>query len=162
MLLRLVQGPALARELAQLINTTSNEVYPRLERYIFKGLIQKARTINRLNIYSLTEKGKQLLFLSKGSDFEEVVKKAEKKLGRNLDEEEKEVLRVFYEEKGYIEASSTESVAEKVYYKLKGKVKLYRIEQILDDLTSNHIIFGFRPNKRSLVMKAKLDRDLLH
>ncbi len=117
----LSEGGKLARDLAKVINTDSKQIFPRLKRYILKGWIQ-VQKINNMNIYSLTETAKKILQLQ-GSSFEKIKEKAEKALGRKLDEDEVEVLRFFYELNGYVERSENETIAEQIYYALKNEDK---------------------------------------
>ncbi|WP_236748929.1 conjugal transfer protein [Acidianus manzaensis] len=152
-------GPKLAKQLANLIKTESKEIYPRLKRYIVKGWV-KVRKVNNVNVYSLTEAARKILE-SKGS-FEKVKEKAEEILGHRLDEDETEVLRVFYESK-YIENSRDETIAEQVYYavrKRNRKITLTRVEEILKEFTLRRIVFAFRL-RSGQILKARLDKSLL-
>nr|WP_012386951.1 hypothetical protein [Sulfolobus islandicus]ABE99622.1 putative DNA-binding protein [Sulfolobus islandicus]ABE99671.1 hypothetical protein [Sulfolobus islandicus] len=156
----LTKGPKLARDLAAVIHTHSKEIYPRVKRYIQKGWVQ-VQKINNMNIYSLTEVAKKILQLQ--GSFERIKEKAEKALGRKLDEDEIEVLRVLYEARGYIENSSDETIAEQIYHKARVNnrhVTLSRIEEILKEFTIRKIIFAYRL-RNGTILKIRLDKSLL-
>ena len=82
--------PMLARELAEAINVPSKQILPRLKRYIQRGWVATQK-VNNINVYSLTEIGKKILRLQ-GSNFERVKEKAEKLLGRKLEQDELETV----------------------------------------------------------------------
>ena len=81
--------PMLARELAEVIGVPSKQILPRLKRYILKGWVVTQK-VNNINIYSLTETARKILRLQ-GSNFERVKEKAEKLLGRKLEQDELEI-----------------------------------------------------------------------
>ena len=98
------KGGKLARELAELINVPSKQIYPRVKRYIEKGWIC-VKKINNINVYYLSETAKKIFELQ-SSSFEKVKEKAEHLMGRKLDEDELEILKFFYELNGsYVELS---------------------------------------------------------
>ncbi|BBG24115.1 hypothetical protein [Sulfuracidifex tepidarius] len=156
----LLAGPKLAKDLAAAIETESKEIYPRVKRYIIKGWIT-VKKLNNINVYSLSETAKKILQLQ--GSFEKVKEKAERLLGRKLDEDEVEVLRVLYETKGYIENSPDETIAEQIYHKAKVNNKhitLSRVEEILKDFTLHKIIFAYRL-RNGQILKIRLDKSLL-
>jgi hypothetical protein len=153
----LTKGPKLARDLAKVINTASKEIYPRVKRYVLKGWIQ-VQKINNMNIYSLTETAKKILQLQ--GSFEKIKEKAEKALGRKLDEDEVEVLRFFYELNGYVERSKNETIAEQIYYALKMRINLSRITEILDEFTKARVLFAYRL-QNGRILKVRLNKNLL-
>jgi len=150
--------PMLARELAEVIGVQSKQILPRLKRYIQRGwvVVQK---VNNLNVYSLGETARKVLKLQ-GSTFERVKEKAEKLLGRKLEEDELEILRYFYREQRYVENSPSESIAEQVYYALGRKVSLTRVQEVLTELTVKGILFAFRL-KDGRILKVRLNKNLL-
>ncbi len=148
---------AVARELANLIDTESRQIYPRLKRYIAKGWVVTQK-INNMNRYSLTKEAKKLLS-TKAASFDDVLRKAEALLGRKLDQDEVELLR-FFHENGYIERTSSESIAEVIYHKLQGKISLGRIEEILNEFTAASVLFAFRL-RSGIVLKVRLNKKLL-
>ena len=150
-------GGKLSRDLAKVINTDSKQIFPRLKRYILKGWIQ-VQKINNMNIYSLTETARKILQLQ--GSFEKIKEKAEKALGRKLDEDEVEVLRFFYELNGYVERSENETIAEQIYYALKMRINLSRITEILDEFTKARVLFAYRL-KNGLILKVRLNKNLL-
>jgi len=150
-------GGKLARELAQLLNVPSKEIFPRLRRYIEKGWIY-VKKLNNINIYYLSDTAKKVLKLQ--GSFEKIKEKAEKTMGRRLDEDEVEVLKFFYELNGYVEMSENESIAEQIYYTLKMRIPLSRITEILTELTVKKILFAFRL-KNGQILKVRLNKNLL-
>ncbi|BFI75406.1 conjugal transfer protein [Sulfurisphaera ohwakuensis] len=153
----LIRGPKLARDLAAVIHTHSKEIYPRVKRYILKGWIQVTK-INNINVYSLSETAKKILQLQ--GSFERIKEKAEKVLGRKLDEDEVEILRFFYELNGYVERSENESIGEQVYYSLKRKIQLSRVTEILEEFTKARVLFAYRL-KNGIILKVRLNKSLL-
>jgi len=153
----LVSGRKLARELAELINVPSKEILPRLKRYVMKGWIE-IQKINNLNVYSLTEKARKILKLQ--GSFEKIKEKAERILGRNLEEDEIEILRFFFKEQGYIENSPNETIAEQIYHSVGRKISLTRVQEILTEFTLKKILFAFRL-KNGIILKVRLNRNLL-
>jgi hypothetical protein len=154
----LSEGGKLARDLAKVINTDSKQIFPRLKRYILKGWIYVTK-INNINVYYLSDTAKKILKLQ-GSNFEKVREKAEKILGRKLDNDETEILRFFYELNSYLERSENESIAEQVYYALKKRIALSKITEILTEFTKAKILFAFRL-KSGVILKVRLNKNLL-
>ena len=150
--------PMLARELAEAINVPSKQILPRLKRYIQRGWVITQK-VNNINIYSLTEIGKKILKLQ-GSNFERVKEKAEKLLGRKLEQDELEILRFFFKRQGYVENSPSESIAEQVWHSLGRKIPLSRVQEILTEFTLRGILFAFRL-KNGVILKVRLNRDIL-
>jgi len=155
--LALNSGSKLARELASLINTSSKEIYPRLMRYIQRGWVQ-VQKINNLNVYYLSETAKKILRLQ--GSFERVIEKAERMLGRKLEEDEIEILKYFFELNGYIERSEDESIAEQVYYAQKKRITLSRVTEILTEFTKVGILFAYRL-RNGVILKVRLNKNLL-
>jgi len=153
----LTKGPKLARDLSKVINTASKEIYPRVRRYILKGWVQ-VQKVNNMNIYSLTETAKKILKLQ--GSFDKIKEKAEKTLGRKLDEDEVDVLMFFYELNGYVERSEQETIAEQVYYALKMRIGLSKISEILDEFTKARVLFAYRL-RNGLILKVRLNKNLL-
>ncbi|MCI4407558.1 MAG: hypothetical protein JHC26_00565 [Thermofilum sp.] len=154
----LSSGQKLARELAELVNVRSKDIYPMLKRYIVKGWVE-VQKVNNINIYSLTETARKLLRL-KGSNFEKVREKAERILGRKLDSDEVEILRFFYKEQGYVENSPSETIAEQIYHSLGRKISLKRVQEILTEFTLRKILFAFRL-RNGMILKVRLNKTLL-
>ena len=152
------RGGKLAKELAEIIGVPSKQILPRLKRYIQKGWIE-VQKINNINIYSLSETARKILNL-KLHNFDKIKEKAERILGRKLDEDEIEILKFFFQLNGYIERSEQETIAEQVYYALKKRISLSRISEILDELTSKKILFAFRL-KNGIILKVRLNKNLL-
>jgi len=150
-------GGKLARELAQIVNVPSKEIFPRIKRYIEKGWIY-VKKLNNINIYYLSDTAKKVLKLQ-GSSFEKVKERAERILGRGLDSDETEILRFFFDLNGYIERSENESIAEQVYYAVK-RVGLSKITEILTEFTSKKILFAYRL-KNGIILKVRLNKNLL-
>lgn len=150
--------PMLARELAEVIGVPSKQILPRLKRYILKGWVVTQK-VNNINIYSLTETAKKILRLQ-GSNFERVKEKAEKLLGRKLEQDELEILRFFFKRQGYVENSPSESIAEQVWHSLGRKISLTRVQEILTEFTLRGILFAFRL-KNGVILKVRLNRDVL-
>ena len=150
-------GGKLARELAELINVSSKQILPRLKRYILKGWIY-VRKINNINIYYLTETAKKVLKLQDNS-FEMVKERAERILGRKLEEDEIEILWFFFKEQGYIENSPNETIAEQLYHSLK-KISLARVQEILTEFTLKKILFAYRL-RNGVILKVRLNKNLL-
>ena len=150
------KGGKLARELAKLIDVPSKEILPRLKRYIQLGWVQ-VQKINNLNVYSLTENARKILKLR---SLDRVIEKAEKILGRKLDNDELEILKFFYELNGYIERGENETIAEQVYYAMKKRVTLSRVTEILTEFTKARVLFAYRL-KNGLILKVRLNKNLL-
>ena len=153
----LSNGHKLARELAEIIGVQSKQILPRLKRYIQRGWVG-VRKVNNMNVYSLTETARKILKLQ--GSFEKVKERAEKILGRKLEDDELEILKFFYKEQKYVENSPSETIAEQVYYALGGKVSLMRIQEILTELTVKGILFAFRL-KDGRILKVRLNKNLL-
>ncbi|MFP3214083.1 MAG: conjugal transfer protein [Nitrososphaeria archaeon] len=147
----------LAKELASIIGVPSKQILPRLKRYIQRGWVQ-VQKINNLNVYSISETAKKILQLQ--GSFEKVKENAEHLLGRKLDEDEIEILKFFYELKGYIEKSENETIAEQVYHTLKKRIPLSRITEILTEFTKARILFAFRL-RTGVILKVRLNKNLL-
>jgi len=147
----------LARELAEIIGVESKQILPRLKRYIQRGWVE-VQKVNNLNVYSLTETSRKILKL-KGS-FEKVKERAEKILGRKMEEDELEILKLFFKEQKYVENSPNESIAEQVYYALGRKVSLTRVQEVLTEFTVKGILFAFRL-KDGRILKVRLNKNLL-
>jgi len=156
----LSKGGKLARELAELINVPSKQIYPRVKRYIEKGWIC-VKKINNINIYYLSETAKKIFELQ-SSSFEKVKEKAEHLMGRKLDEDELEILKFFYELNGsYVERNENESIAEQVYYALKLKrIILSRVTEILTEFTKAKVLFAYRL-RNGVILKVRLNKNLL-
>jgi DNA-binding MarR family transcriptional regulator len=150
--------PMLARELAEAINVPSKQILPRLKRYIQRGWVVTQK-VNNINIYSLTETAKKILRLQ-GSNFERVKEKAEKLLGRKLEQDELEILKFFFKRQGYVENSPSESIAEQVWHSLGRKIPLSRVQEILTEFTLRGVLFAFRL-KNGVILKVRLNRDVL-
>ncbi len=150
--------PMLARELAEVIGVPSKQILPRLKRYILKGWVVTQK-VNNINIYSLTETAKKILRLQ-GSNFERVKEKAEKLLGRKLEQDELEILRFFFKRQGYVENSPSETIVEQVWHSLGRKIPLSRMQEILTEFTLRGILFAFRL-KNGVILKVRLNRDVL-
>jgi len=150
--------PMLARELAEAIGVPSKQILPRLKRYILKGWVVTQK-VNNINIYSLTETAKKILRLQ-GSNFERVKEKAEKLLGRKLEQDELEILRFFFKRQGYVENSPGETIAEQVWHSLGRKIPLSRVQEILTEFTLRGVLFAFRL-KNGVILKVRLNRDVL-
>jgi hypothetical protein len=148
----------LARELGEAINVPSKQIMPRLKRYIQRGwvVIQK---VNNINIYSLSETARKILRLQ-GSNFERVKEKAERLLGRKLEQDELEILKFFFKEQRYVENSPSETIAEQVWHSLGRKIALSRVQEILTEFTLRGILFAFRL-KNGVILKVRLNRNLL-
>jgi len=153
----LLSGGKLSRDLAKVINTDSKQIFPRLKRYILKGWIY-VKKINSINVYYLSETAKKILQLQ--GSFEKIKEKAEKTLGRKLDEDEVEVLRFFYELNGYVERSENETIAEQIYYALRMRINLSRITEILTELTTKKVLFAYRL-RNGVILKVRLNKKLL-
>jgi len=154
------KGEMFASELAEVIHDRSNEIYPRLKRWIEAGFVKVRKNIpfDTRNIYGLSEKWYEL-FEEKGT--EAVLKKAEQTLGRELTEEEKEVLTFFCTHKQYIERDSMDkSIVDTICALMKWKIPSYKVEQILHTFINHGIIFAYRP-RRGLILKVRLDRKYL-
>ena len=150
--------PMLARELAEAIGVPSKQILPRLKRYIQRGWVVTQK-VNNINIYSLTETAKKILKLQ-GSSFERVKEKAEKLLGRKLEQDELEILRFFFKEQRYVENSPSETIAEQVWHSIGRKMSLSRVQEILTEFTLRGILFAFRL-KNGVILKVRLNRNLL-
>jgi DNA-binding MarR family transcriptional regulator len=150
--------PMLARELAEVIGVPSKQILPRLKRYILKGWVVTQK-VNNINIYSLSETAKKILRLQ-GSNFERVKEKAEKLLGRKLEEDELEILKFFFKMQGYVENSQNETIAEQVWFSLGRKISLTRVQEILTEFTLKGILFAFRL-KNGVILKVRLNKNLL-
>lgn len=150
--------PMLARELAEVIGVPSKQILPRLKRYILKGWVVTQK-VNNINIYSLSETAKKILRLQ-GSNFERVKEKAEKLLGRKLEEDELEILKFFFKMQGYMENSQNETIAEQVWFSLGRKISLTRVQEILTEFTLKGILFAFRL-KNGVILKVRLNKNLL-
>jgi len=150
--------PMLARELAEAINVPSKQIMPRLKRYIQRGwvVIQK---VNNINIYSLSETARKILKL-RDSNFERVKEKAEKLLGRKLEDDELEILKFFFKKQGYVENSPNETIAEQVWHALGRKISLTRVQEVLTEFTLRGVLFAFRL-KNGMILKVRLNRNLL-
>jgi hypothetical protein len=148
----------LARELAEVIGVPSKQILPRLKRYILKGWVVTQK-VNNINIYSLSETAKKILRLQ-GSNFERVKEKAEKLLGRKLEEDELEILKFFFKMQGYMENSQNETIAEQVWFSLGRKISLTRVQEILTEFTLKGILFAFRL-KNGVILKVRLNKNLL-
>ncbi len=150
--------PMLARELAEVIGVPSKQILPRLKRYIQRGWVVTQK-VNNINIYSLTETARKILRLQ-GSNFERVKEKAEKLLGRKLEEDELEILKFFFKEQKYVENSPSETIAEQVWHSLGRKISLTRVQEILTEFTLKGILFAFRL-KNGVILKVRLNKNLL-
>jgi hypothetical protein len=150
--------PMLARELAEVIGVPSKQILPRLKRYIQRGWVVTQK-VNNINIYSLTETAKKILRLQ-GSNFERVKEKAEKLLGRKLEQDELEILKFFFREQKYVENSLNETIAEQVWHSLGRKISLTRVQEILTEFTLKGILFAFRL-KNGVILKVRLNKNLL-
>jgi len=152
----LSKGGKLARELAELINVPSKQVLPRLKRYILKGWIE-VQKINNINVYYLSDAVRKILKIQ--GSFDKIKEKAERILGRKLEEDEIEILRFFFKEQGYIENSPNETIAEQVYHSI-GKISLTRVQEILTDFTKARILFAYRL-RSGVILKVRLNKNLL-
>jgi len=152
------KGGKLARELAELINVPSKQIYPRVKRYIEKGWIYVEK-INNMNIYSLSETAKKILKMQNSDSFDKIKEKAERILGRKLEEDEIEILLFFFKEQGYIENSPNETIAEQVYHSLR-KISLARVQEILTEFTKARILFAYRL-RSGVILKVRLNKNLL-
>jgi len=148
----------LARELAELIGVPSKQILPRLKRYIIKGWVQ-VQKVNNMNIYNLTETARKILRIQGGS-FEKIKEKAERILGRKLEEDEEMILMFFFKEQGYIENSPNETIAEQVYHSLGRKISLGRVQEILTEFTLKKILFAYRL-RSGQILKVRLNKNLL-
>ena len=148
----------LARELAELISVPSKQIYPRLKRYIEKGWIYVEK-INNINVYSLSETAKKILKMQNSDSFDKIKEKAERILGRKLEEDEIEILLFFFKEQGYIENSPNETIAEQVYHSLR-KISLARVQEILTEFTKARILFAYRL-RSGVILKVRLNKNLL-
>jgi len=158
----LLSGGKLSRDLAKVINTDSKQIFPRLKRYILKGWIQ-VQKINNMNIYSLTEVARKILKMqnSNSDSFDKIKEKAERILGRKLEEDEIEILLFFFKEQGYIENSPNETIAEQVYHSLSlRKISLARVQEILTEFTKARILFAYRL-RSGVILKVRLNKNLL-
>ena len=147
----------LARELAEIIGVQSKQILPRLKRYIQRGWVE-VQKINNLNVYSLTETARKILKLQ--GSFEKVRERAEKILGRKMEEDEVEILKFFFKEQKYVENTPSETIAEQVYYALGRKVSLTRVQEVLTEFTVKGILFAFRL-KDGRILKVRLNKNLL-
>jgi len=147
----------LARELAEIIGVQSKQILPRLKRYIQRGWVE-VQKVNNMNVYSLTETARKILKLQ--GSFEKVRERAEKILGRELEDDELEILRFFFEKQGYVENSPSEMITEQVYYYLGRKISLARVQEILTEFTLKGILFAFRL-KSGAILKVRLNKNLL-
>jgi len=147
----------LARELAEIISVPSKEILPRLKRYIQRGWVE-VQKINNINVYSLSETARKILNQGFHS-FDKIKEKAERILGRKLEEDEIEILLFFFKEQGYIENSPNETIAEQVYHSLR-KISLARVQEILTEFTKARILFAYRL-RSGVILKVRLNKNLL-
>ena len=135
----------------------SKEILPRLKRYIQRGWVE-VQKINNINVYSLSETARKILNQGFHS-FDKIKEKAERILGRKLEEDEIEILLFFFKEQGYIENSPNETIAEQVYHSLR-KISLARVQEILTEFTKARILFAYRL-RSGVILKVRLNKNLL-
>ena len=95
--------------------------------------------------------------------FDKIKEKAERILGRKLDEDEIEILKFFFQLNGYIERNENESIAEQVYYALKRiskRIILSRVTEILTEFTKAKVLFAYRL-RNGVILKVRLNKNLL-
>ncbi|MEM4114663.1 hypothetical protein AAGT10_14830 (plasmid) [Sulfolobus tengchongensis] len=134
----LLQGPAYAKDLAELIDVPSREIYPRLKRYLNSFITVTKQ--GRINIYMLRSDVRKIIdkAVKNYSDVNRVIRKAEKLMerffGRELDDVEKNIIRYLVDyvrkmKKQYLEGGPDGNIAE-----ILSKVLGYSYEEISESL----------------------------
>jgi DNA-binding PadR family transcriptional regulator len=179
----IARGCARARELAEVADIESKDVYPRLRYWILKGLVKAEKDpVANINIYSLTDQARQLVnelrrFVEEVASsvrgkknprriLEEAEKRYRERFGREMGEAHRLILSIFIDQA--LNRSSPYISIKPGEETLPGVLRTMVMQRFRRDIDAEEIIEALKELELAKIIfidrkrfKARLDRSLL-
>jgi DNA-binding PadR family transcriptional regulator len=179
----IARGYARARELAEVADIESKEVYPRLRHWIIKGLVKAEKSpVANVNIYSLTDQARALInelrkFIEEVASsvrgkksprkiLEEAEKRYRESFGREMGEAHKLILSIFIDQT--LNRSSPYISIKPGEETLPGVLRTMIVQRFRKDIDVDEIVEALKELELAKIVyidrrlfKARLDRSLV-